>query len=133
MDEAKDEDNSNPWIEVPKRKKRSFTDTSRSPELQPTITNFHPNSFDNLSLKDTWNSGGENAFGGDDAPHSPETVADLLPPQKRKRKDGKKVQSFFSLYNEKLKSHYPTIEVDDKFVNKKVSLTVVPSWLYVKI
>jgi hypothetical protein len=70
--------NSGPWIRV-SAKKRARVVTVLPPDVPQGVANFDPNSFDNLNLNGSSSEEITSVPGASDRP------------QKRKRKDGKKV------------------------------------------
>jgi hypothetical protein len=102
MMDANPEDEKNPWITVSKSTRRSFPlkDTLQTPPKRPEVTN----NFHNLTLDE---SSGSNSSA---LSHPAPAITEPQPPRKKVKKE---------------KSHYPTLKINDQFVNKQVALTVL--------
>jgi hypothetical protein len=94
------DDEKNPWIAVSKASRHSFTLKEPLQQLprRPEVTN----NFHNLSLQES---------SGSSIPGHPAPVTTAPQPPRKKAK--------------KEKAHYPAIKINDQFINKQVSLTVL--------
>ena len=118
----------NPWITVSKKKGiRAFTNndalnnyTRRKGEIESPA-----NAFINLSIEESETVPG--AFQGQELQngnrHRPATPSGNSPPRKKPKKDPMKVHLTLCPYS--LKSHYPTIKINDNAINQQVGLTVL--------
>ena len=80
-----DEDASNPWITVSKRRKIHATNGNYTPSFitKSAVETFHTNSFTNLSIKDT---GIDNLANGKHTAE-PASPASSSPPHKKNKKE----------------------------------------------
>lgn len=118
----------NPWITVSKKKGiRAFTpnDALKNSAPRKGEIESQANAFIHLSIEESETVPG--AFRGLDLQngnrHRPPTPSGNSPPRKKPKKDPMKVHLTSCPYS--LKSHYPTIKINDNAINQQVSLTVL--------